>query len=142
WLLFKKWYSRDTKNAIEYLNREELPPPCYYIVEEAHNFLKIPIFKELFDVVTREARKFHIYFIFLTQKIPDIDKTIYGSLATKIFLFKEKDRSSVKAHIEDYRDELFNEDELEVFANVKKHMFLLMHDNGTSGMKFQLTEEE
>lgn len=140
WLLFKKWYSIDKKRAMPLLDKGEMPTPSYYIIEEAHNFFKIPSFADLFKVAAKEARKFHVYLIFLTQEPDDIPKPIFNSLATKIVLALPKEKAVVKKQLAEKLDNMTDE-ESAAFDKIEKYSFCVMHNEGFTTMRFDLSRE-
>jgi len=142
WMLYRRWYDQDKINAQYYLDRGEMPIPSYYFIEEAHNFLNIPAFKKLFDVAVREARKFHIKFMFITQHISDIPTEIYNAIATKLIIFPESKKASIKQQIKESTAAVMEKDEEQVFDNITKHMSYMTHNDGCTGIKFNVTEEE
>lgn len=145
WMLFKRWYKRDKEEAIKELNKGKTPKTSYYIIEEAHNFLCIPAFKNLLDVASREARKYFINLIFVTQKLDDIPNDIFNSISTRIFLFPMEKKQEVKNAIE---KKIGNENEplpehiTNVFNRIKKHQMFIYHDAGATGCDLMLTDEE
>lgn len=145
WMLFKRWYKKDKEEALKELNKGNEPRTSYYIVEEAHNFFTIPSFKQLLEVATREARKYRIYLIFVTQKVEDIPAEVYSSIATRIFFFQPEKKAELKRAIEfkiggeDYKmdDEIQN-----VFDRIRPFQAFIMHDKGATGCDLMVTPEE
>ena len=86
WFIFRKLYNNDVKNAIRKKRAGEYVTETYYIVEEAHNYIKLESFKGLFEVIGREAAKFKIHIGFVTQYAKDLPEAIIKSLGTKIIL--------------------------------------------------------
>jgi hypothetical protein len=144
-MLFKKWYKKDKEEAMKELNKGKLPKTCYYFVEEAHNFFTIPSFRKLLEVASREARKYHIYLIFISQRTEDIPDDIFTSIATRIFFFqpekKVETRKAIEIKIggEEYRmpDEMRN-----VFDRIEPFQAFILHDKGATGCNLMLTPEE
>lgn len=92
WLLIKNWFKYDKLQAKKAMNKGEKLPDCYYVIEEAHNFLNIPVFAKLINVFAREVRKFGIQLTLITQSVTDLSKELNELFSTKLFLFTEKDK--------------------------------------------------
>lgn len=142
WMLFKKWYKRDKEEAMLELAKGKLPIPSYYIIEEAHNFLSIPSFKKLLGVASREARKFHVYLNFISQKIEDIPDEIFSSISTRILYFKQDKKIEVKKSLREKKGGDIPPEEEAVFDKIEPFMAYIMHDEGVTGCNQMLTEEE
>lgn len=142
WMLYRRWYDSDKENAMKYIDKDEFPIPTYYFIEEAHNFLNIPSFKKLFDVAVREARKFHIHFIFITQAIDDLPKVMYDAIATKLIVFPFAKRNVIKAQVKKTNADVMYPDEERVFDNITKHMCYMQHNTGSTGIAFKISSEE
>lgn len=145
WMLFKKWYKKDKEEAMAELNKGKIPKTSYYVVEEAHNFFSIPSFKQLLEVATREARKYHIYLIFISQKIEDIPNEIFSSIGTRMLFFAPEKKAETKRAIEnkiggeEYR---MPNEEANVFNKIEAFQAFIIHDNGSTGCNFMVTDEE
>ncbi|WP_152633043.1 ATP-binding protein [Aliarcobacter butzleri] len=145
WMLFKRWYKADKKEAMIELNKGKIPKTSYYVVEEAHNFFSIPSFRKLLEVAAREARKYHIYLIFISQKIEDVPNEIFSSIATRMLFFSPEKKAETKKSIEmkiggegyEMSDEIAN-----VFLRIEQFQAFILHDNGSTGCNFMLTDEE
>jgi len=63
----------------------------FYVVEEAHNLFRYKAFEQLFDTLTREARKHRIYLCYVSQKISDLSEAVLNGIHTRFVLRAKKD---------------------------------------------------
>lgn len=148
WLVIRQWYKADKTIALNAINNGQRRPDSFYIIEEAHNFLKLPTFERIFDKMSREARKFGVHFIFLTQDAHDVNSTLANFFNTKIYIFTEKWREvayeGVKYHNgnQDLKPELrFVFDKIRNVGNGNRMLFLLQ-DSGATGFYLPETTTE
>ncbi|MDA3053689.1 hypothetical protein [Campylobacter sp. JMF_03 NE3] len=87
WLLLKNWTKQDKAKALEAQNAGLKRPDCFYFIDEAHNFLRIPVFDTMLEILAREVRKFGIHLIFITQEVRDFREEVVELFASKMFLF-------------------------------------------------------
>jgi len=142
WQLINIFIKKDIQHANQREKEGKPKRKVYYILEESHNFLSIPIFVNLFNNLSKEIRKFNIELKFLIHRLSDISPDIYSSVATKIFLFKEGSKYIVKDQINQI-DKLTPEREkiFELATNIPRGVFII-HSNGEDAVSFSLSKEE
>ncbi|MDA3053322.1 type IV secretory system conjugative DNA transfer family protein [Campylobacter sp. JMF_01 NE2] len=141
WLLITTWFKKDKEEALRAQMNGNLRPDSYYIVDEAHNFLKQPKFKDLFDVWSREMRKYGCHLILMTQSTKDIAVETADFFATKFFIFSHNNKG------EAYEQLLYLNGGKELDAK-EKHIFdmidnsakrnrtlFMRHSGGTTALK-------
>jgi len=141
WLSLMTFIDKDKKDMFERLNKGLSKKKIFYVMEEAHNFLKIKSLKDIFSDFLKELRKYNIYLVFLIHKISDIDETIYKSIATKFFLFKSGSYFVVEKEINEY-DKL-DKSRKEIFDKVKSmnRGIFVIHSNGADAIRFEISSK-
>lgn len=94
WLLITTWVKVDKQKALEKMNKNEPKPDSYYIIDEAHNFLKHEVFADLLEVYAREMRKFGCHLILLTQDPTDLPIKTASFFDTRCFIFSQNDKEN------------------------------------------------
>lgn len=149
WLLLQNWIKQDKAYAMNALNKGEKRPDTYYFIDEAHNFLKIPVFDRLLEVFAREVRKFGIHLIFITQEVRDFREEIIDLFSTKMFLFTKaaKDTAYQSVRITNANKDL-SPKAIEVFDkidngenDINKTIFM-RHSNGAIAFKLPAIEKQ
>ena len=147
WLLITSWFKRDKEEAIRCLNNGETRPDSFYIIDEAHNFLKQPKFKDLFDVWGREMRKYGCHLILMTQSARDIGVETADFFATKFFIFSNNNKG------ETYQQLLYlnggkelDEDEKHIFDMIdnpttQNRILFMRHTGGTTAFTLPALKE-
>lgn len=147
WLLITSWFKRDKEEAIKCLNKGEKRPDSFYIIDEAHNFLKQPKFKDLFDVWGREMRKYGCHLILMTQSARDIGVETADFFATKFFIFSNNNKG------ETYQQLLYlnggkelDEDEKHIFDMIdnpttQNRILFMRHTGGTTAFTLPALKE-
>ena len=142
WLLLKQWMRIDRKSFIERAKNGQPRQKIFYVIEEAHNFFKVPAFARLFQNATKEARKFGVHFMFIIHTVEDVPTDVYASISTKIFILKSGAADEVKMEIE--KKTAMSGERLEVFErtrNIPRAMYIL-HDDGETGCRLEISKEE
>lgn len=142
WLLLKNWYKEDKLESIKQLNEGKKNPDSFYFIEEAHNFLNIPIFEKMIDVFSREVRKYGIHLILISQNASDVSPTMTDLYKTIIFIFKEQDKPQVKKSLRSVfqlrENEELDSGLLNILDNIKNppkgdnRTLFIKHDDGAS----------
>lgn len=143
WFFLNTLYRMDVEDALSARERGEEPKNKYYIIEEAHNFLKLKAFSNLFEVMSREARKYRIHLIFVSQDLGDVPAKIMTNIATKMLIYprQQKDVDRMVKQI----DEIFSTNSTimqRVFEQLERYTMLLDSDLGTFGMRFDISPKE
>lgn len=147
WLCIKQWFYKDKKQAMLFKHKNLKRPDSFYIIEEAHNFLKIPIFLDLIEVFAREVRKYGIHLILVTQNATDIPVNLLDLFETQIFIFSEQYKSSVYSKIVKLNNGELKKEDKEVFdqivdsADNNKFLFI-RHSNGVNALKLPNPSKE
>lgn len=141
WLLITTWFKQDKEEAIKCLNKGERRPDSYYFIDEAHNFLKQPKFKDLFDVWGREMRKYGCHLILITQSARDISVETADFFATKFFIFSNNNKGETYQQLkylnggndlEENEKHIFNIIDNPTTAN---RMLFMRHTGGTTAFR-------
>lgn len=85
-MVFQQQYRKDVANAQQAKYHSEAAVEKIYILEEAHNLFKIPSIASFFGEVVREAARYGIVFVFITQNAEDIPKEILLNLGNRILM--------------------------------------------------------
>jgi hypothetical protein len=85
-MMFQALYRRDIERALKAKNMNKDAKEVIYIIEEAHNFFKVSSFKKMFDELSREAARYGIVLVFITQNANDIPEDILINLGNKIIM--------------------------------------------------------
>ena len=85
-MVFQQQYRKDIAKAQEAKNRNRATVEKIYIMEEAHNLFKIPSLASFFGEVVREAARYGIVFVFVTQNAEDIPKEVLLNLGNRILM--------------------------------------------------------
>lgn len=85
-ITIRRLYRRDFQRAAKLKAMKKPLPDIIYILEEVHNFIKIPILEKYFEVITREASRYHIYFGFITQLPGDIPPAVLKNVGSRMVL--------------------------------------------------------
>ena len=85
-MVFQQQYRKDIAKAQEAKNRNTPTVEKIYIMEEAHNLFKIPSLASFFGEVVREAARYGIVFVFITQNAEDIPQEILLNLGNRILM--------------------------------------------------------
>ena len=143
WFLFYKFYKLDLQNAIKRRVKENKRGiPAFYLIEEAHNYMKYPSLEGFFESLSREAAKYNIHLIFVTQFISDLPDKVIGNLGNKVILpalaensveqIKELEKIWVKKpeYIEFFKE------------NRESYLSFIEYDGGLFTLKPVITKEE
>jgi energy-coupling factor transporter ATP-binding protein EcfA2 len=143
WFFLNTLYRQDVEDAMNAREQGKEPQNKYYIIEEAHNFLKLKTFQALFEVMSREARKYRIHLMFVTQDLDDIPKPIMNNIATKMLIYprQQKDIDRMANQIQNIFS-TNSKDMEEVFKKLERFTMLIDSDLGTFGFKFDVSDEE
>jgi len=143
WFLFYKFYKLDLQNAIQKrVKKNERGIPTFYLIEEAHNYMKYSSLEKFFDALSREAAKYNIHLIFVTQFISDLPEKVIGNIGNKIILpalaenaveqIKELEKIWVK-----------KKEYLEFFINNKeRYLAFIEYDGGLFTLRPVISKEE
>ena len=143
--ILMSYYNNDMKQAlnIRFKTKKEkfdTIPQSYYIIEEAHNFMRYESFKVTFEILAREARKYGVHMIFISQQMLDIPKSIISSIATRIYMAEEEKKDE---NINAIRDHVGLSKEVEwTFRQTLPYQMLVHYDKGVFGCKFDISKEE
>lgn len=144
WLLITTWFNQDKEEALRCEKNGENRPDSYYFIDEAHNFLKHPKFKDLFDVWSREMRKYGCHLMLISQSATDIDTKVANFFATKFFIFTDRNKGETYSELKYLNggNEL-KKDEKEIFDMIDNHansnrVIFMQHTGGTTA--FSLPE--
>ena len=85
-MVFQQQYRKDIAKAQQAKNRNKATIEKIYIMEEAHNLFKIPSLASFFGEVVREAARYGIVFVFITQNAEDIPKEVLLNLGNRILM--------------------------------------------------------
>ncbi len=85
-MVFQQQYRKDIAKAQEAKNRNTPTIEKIYIMEEAHNLFKIPSLASFFGEVVREAARYGIVFVFITQNAEDIPQEVLLNLGNRILM--------------------------------------------------------
>jgi len=85
-MVFQQQYRKDIAKAQEAKNRNIPTVEKIYIMEEAHNLFKIPSLASFFGEVVREAARYGIVFVFITQNAEDIPQEVLLNLGNRILM--------------------------------------------------------
>jgi len=85
-MVFQQQYRKDIAKAQEAKNRNTATIEKIYIMEEAHNLFKIPSLASFFGEIVREAARYGIVFVFITQNAEDIPQEILLNLGNRILM--------------------------------------------------------
>ncbi len=85
-MVFQQQYRKDIAKAQEAKNRNTPTIEKIYIMEEAHNLFKIPSLAAFFGEIVREAARYGIVFVFITQNAEDIPQEILLNLGNRILM--------------------------------------------------------
>jgi len=143
WFLFYKFYKLDLQNAIKKRVKENKRGiPAFYLIEEAHNYMRYSSLEGFFESLSREAAKYNIHLIFVTQFISDLPDKVIGNLGNKIILpaLAENAVEQIKEleRIWDKKPEY-----MEFFKNNKEaYLSFIEYDGGLFTLKPTITKEE
>lgn len=85
-MVFQQQYRKDIAAAQEAKNKNRATVEKIYVLEEAHNLFKIPSIASFFGEVVREAARYGIVFVFITQNAEDIPQEILLNLGNRILM--------------------------------------------------------
>jgi len=85
-MMFQSLYRRDIENAQYFKDRNKDTKEVIYIIEEAHNFFKVSSFAKMFEALSREAARYGIVLVFITQNAKDIPEDVLLNLGNKIMM--------------------------------------------------------
>ena len=85
-MVFQQQYRKDIVKAQEAKNKNIATIEKIYLMEEAHNLFKIPSIASFFGEVVREAARYGIVFVFITQNAEDIPQEILINLGNRILM--------------------------------------------------------
>jgi len=85
-MVFQQQYRKDIAKAQKAKNKNTATIEKIYIMEEAHNLFKIPSISTFFGEVVREAARYGIVFVFITQNAEDIPKEVLLNLGNRILM--------------------------------------------------------
>jgi hypothetical protein len=88
-LIFQKLYRRDVENALKMKAQGKTPPKMIYSIEEAHNFTKLPMLKDVLDIMLRESARYNISLGFISQKGTDFTKELLYNIGSRIVMTSE-----------------------------------------------------
>ena len=144
WAMIRKMLRSDIAQATKIRMEKGHIPNRYYVIEEAHNFLKIPSFKTLFDVMVRQLRKYRIHLIFITQNVTDVPHDIAKNIGTKIVVYppKEDEQNSVVNDFINHLDIQSENTMRYIFKKMKPYSALIQSHVGTFAINFEYSEEE
>lgn len=143
WFLFYKFYKMDLTNAIKSrIKKGQRGKPSFYVIEEAHNYMRYSSLENFFDALSREAAKYNIHLIFVTQFISDLPEKVIGNIGNKIILpaLAENSIEQIKE-----LEKIWNrkKEYLEFFIENKiPYMAFIEYDGGLFTLKPTITKEE
>ena len=85
-MVFQQQYRKDIAKAQIAKNKNRATVEKIYIMEEAHNLFKIPSLSSFFGEVVREAARYGIVFVFITQNADDIPEEVLLNLGNRILM--------------------------------------------------------
>lgn len=88
-LIFQKLYRRDVENALRLKAQGKTPPKMIYSIEEAHNFTRLPMLKEVLDIILRESARYNISLGFISQKGSDYTSDMLYNIGSRIVMPSE-----------------------------------------------------
>ncbi len=113
-----------------------------YVIEEAHTFFENKEIKEslnnIFSYLTREARKYKVMLIFISQLLSDLNEVIVKNIPNFLIL-KAKENDEIIKEAEERL--ILNENMLKLLRKLKKHEGFL-YSTCFSSVKFDLTPFE
>jgi len=149
-MVFQQQYRKDIAKAQEAKNRNKATVEKIYIMEEAHNLFKIPSLASFFGEVVREAARYGIVFVFVTQNAEDIPQEVLLNLGNRILMpAPGKDRESQVAQLsyfwqtEDESSKESNDENTDFFKRYSKRFSAVIKNaNGVFSLEQRLTKEE
>lgn len=119
---------------------------AYYIIDEAHNMLRNPHFNQALKILTREARKFRISMMYLTQFFEEIPPEVIFNADTIMFLSPQEEQkrrqylNNFYAHVRSSSDErLTLASDLEyVYNAVPPYTFVVWYSQGVFSMNLDV----
>ena len=97
--IFQKTYLKDRDFALKCKIKNRPMPKLIYSIEEAKNYFRnTPIFIDMFEKVTLEARKYNVHLMFIVQSPNHIPYSILENIDTRIFLLNpDKKRETINS---------------------------------------------
>ena len=147
WLLITCWFKVDKEKAIKQMNAGLPKPDSYYFIDEAHNFLKHPIFADLLEIYAREMRKYGCHLILITQSALDINDKVANFFATKFFIFTDQEKGATYEELKYLNgNKEINPKEKVIFDKIENAVnqnrtIYTKHTGGVSGIKLPALEE-
>ncbi len=135
-MMFQSLYRRDLENAIKAKNKGENTKEMIYIVEEAHNFFNVSSFRNMFAELSREAARYGIVLVFITQNANDVPIEILKNLGNKILMpAMGKDKEGQLSEIpylfqlEDEQNKLNKIRTIEFFKKYSKRFYAVIQNS-------------
>ena len=149
-MVFQQQYRKDIAKAQEAKNNNRPTIEKIYIMEEAHNLFKISSIASFFGEVVREAARYGIVFVFITQNAEDIPSEILLNLGNRILMpAPGKDRENQIAQLSYFwqTSDESNKESKEENANFfkrysKQYTAVIKNANGVFMLEQFLAKEE
>ena len=130
-ITLRRLYRRDTENAARLRSMKKPVPDTVYILEEVHNFIKIDLLEQYFEVITREASRYHIYFGFITQSPKDIPEKILANIGSRMVLSSNRvTKSDLAYYWSTDQDDKEQAKYLANFYHTRKRKYLIFINSG------------
>lgn len=139
--IFQKTYLKDRDFGLKCKMENRPLPKLIYSIEEAKNYFRnTPIFKEMFEKVTLEARKYNVHLMFVVQNPDHIPYNILQNIDTRIFLL----RPDKKIEVINSADKTFNlpGNVKEALNGTEQYELCVWYSAGVFNMKFEIPKYE
>ncbi|MEM0061342.1 MAG: hypothetical protein QW726_05375, partial [Fervidicoccaceae archaeon] len=117
---------------------------AYYIIDEAHNLLRNEYFNLALNILIREARKYRISMIFLTQNFEDIPPQVIFNADTIMFLSPQEDEKR-RAYLTSYYNHIAKTTTLDkerdldyIYFNSPPYTFTVQYAKGVFSLKLDV----
>ena len=146
--LFVPAYMGILVRTIRQLKKADPKKIKLFINDEFHNVSKYEVFSKFFTVLAREAAKYNIYLVFISQNAEDVSKETASNIATKVFLKPASDepstgkKESPSALFEESVKEHYalNKEVVNQFNNLPKYTPLFIYPSGWFTLRMPVDE--
>jgi len=130
-ITLRRLYRRDVNIAMSLKAKGKAVPDTIYIMEEVHNFTKIPLLEDYFEVITREASRYNIYFGFITQSPRDIPMKILNNIGSRMVLSSNRvTKNDLSYYWSNDEEDKEQSKYLSKFYHTRKRKYLIFISSG------------
>ncbi len=135
--IFKRLIKEDKFNKPEH-------EKAYYIVDEAHNMFRNPYFDKALRILVREARRFRIATVFLTQEFQEIPREVITNTNTHMFI-SPQEAETMRMYISGFYQHLGEKFDKEsdlyfVYSQIPPRTFCIKYSTGVFSLLLDVDE--